>query len=179
MQNKKRAFTLIEMLVVIAIIGVLAGIITFVIAGARQKANATRAKADLTQLNNVMAIASAEGCNTLTVTNGSTNLKLSGTLPDGTTKEYATLSTPPSGFTYYINVDSNSATGCTGTPVAGEKYYSATGGANWTANGTPSTTITLSSNPTYCSKGSGFSASALYSCKNSGCFCSVSGGCAD
>ena len=53
--KKKEGFTLVEMLVVIAIIGILASIIFFSVGGAKEKAQIAKAKAEIRNIYNVFA----------------------------------------------------------------------------------------------------------------------------
>lgn len=147
--KKKKGFTLIEMLIVIAIIGVLAAIAIYAISGSRQKAAATRAIADITKLREAAEMASVEGCTSYQINAAGGSSQLACTAP--TAKNYATY-TVPSNATYSIDLN---------TAVAGV-----------------TTTATSPSQP-YSFVAGGFNGStATYTCTNSGCYCSSAGSCA-
>jgi len=59
---KKRGFTLIEMLIVVAIIGLLATIVLFAVARARKKAVATKMKTDMETIMKALEMAASDGC---------------------------------------------------------------------------------------------------------------------
>lgn len=149
MKNKRdKGFTLIEMLIVIAIIGILAAIIVFAISGSRQKTTATRAIADMTNLKEAAELAAVEGCTSYQINALGGSSVLACTAP--TAKNYATY-TAPAGATYLIDLD---------TAVAG------------------TTTSATSPSQPYSFTAQGFNNStATYTCTNAGCYCSAAGQC--
>ena len=150
--KKSKAFTLIEMLVVIVIIGILAAILIYSVSGARQKANAARAKADVMQVKNVIEKASSvEGCSTFDFTNAGNAT----TLSCGTTSGTIQL---PSVGTYVLTI-SNGASNCTNTGTT----------SSWTksASGCPTAGMT-----SYTLQATGFKNGATYTCTPAGCSCS-------
>lgn len=127
---RRNAFTLIEMLIVIAIIGVLAALIIVSVSGTRGKANATRAKADMAQIRNAVERAySVDGCSSFNFTNAGTGNKT--TLTCGGT-DYLDIQLPPTG-TYTLSFVGSTAN-CsnvgttawakTACPVSGLTSYS-------------------------------------------------------
>jgi len=149
MKNKNRAFTLIEMLIVIAVIGILAAIIIISVSGTRGKANAVRAKSDMANIKNAVEKAySVDGCSTLNFTNGAGN---KATLSCGGTN-YVDLQLPPAG-TYTLTV---------GTCVD-------TGTTSWTASGTCPTASATS----YTLRATNAGGTFDYSCTPTGCSCAV------
>ena len=168
-KKAKKGFTLIEMMVVIIIIGILSAFIIMSVIGVRQKASASRATAEMSQLKNIAEIANAEGCTQLTATSVNSGAGISIACTSGITKNYTTIQTSPAGATYTLLFDGNVKT-----------ITSTTGGA-WAFSGTgcasTGCTLTLSSSPTFTFTASGFTSSATYACSASGCSCSVSGGC--
>ncbi|MFH1182653.1 MAG: type II secretion system protein, partial [Candidatus Moraniibacteriota bacterium] len=149
MNQKKSGFTLIEMLIVIAIIGILSAVVIFAISGTRQKAAATRAIADMTSLKQAAEMASVEGCTSYQIDTLGGSSVLACTAPAA--KNYATYAAP-AGATYVIDLD---------TTVAGT-----------------TTTATSTSQP-FSFTAQGFSNNtATYTCVPSGCYCSSVGLCA-
>ncbi len=148
-KKTSKGFTLIEMLVVIVIIGILAAIVIYSVAGARQKANAARAKADMGQMKDSIEKAnSIEGCTNFTFTNSG-----NGTVLSCGGVNYATIQLPTIGG-YSLTVGTCINTGTT---------------SSWTASGTcPNTSTTIN----YTLQVSGLKNSATYTCTNSGCVCS-------
>jgi len=153
----KRAFTLIEMLIVIAIIGVLAAVLIFAVSGARGKANAARAKADMLQIKSTVEKASdVDGCIRFHITT-SGNAATVRCVTNST--DYGTIQVPSSG-SYILTVGTCVQTGT---------------GSTWTASGTcdAGSGVTLS---TYSFQTTGFSGEATntYTCNAAGCLCSNS-----
>lgn len=151
-QKKSKAFTLIEMLVVIAIIGILATLIIFSIAGTRQKAAAVKAKADMSQLQKTIEKASgADGCSSMTITStgNAAVIRCVSNLTD-----YANVQ-PPAFGAYVLNIN-----GCAITSASSSTW------------GTPSGCGTGVSPSNYSFQTTGLSGSATYTCTMSGCVCS-------
>ena len=144
-----KGFTLIEMLIVIAIIGILAAVVIFAISGTRQKASATRAISDMTTLRQAAEMASVEGCASYQINTVGDSSILACTAP--TAKNYATYRAP-AGATYLIDLD---------TSVAG------------------TTISATSPSQPFSFVAQGFSsATATYTCVPSGCYCSSPDSCA-
>jgi general secretion pathway protein G/type IV pilus assembly protein PilA len=69
----KKAFTLIELLIVIAIIGILAGIVLVSLTGALKKGKDSRIQADLQQVRNIAGMIMSDRGNYDELCNSSTN----------------------------------------------------------------------------------------------------------
>jgi len=162
MTNKNRAFTLIEMLIVIAVIGILATIIIFSVIGVRQKASATRAKADMTELKKSMEMASIDGCTAVSLVVSGSGATVKCTAPAAAAKDYSTLQTAPTSAIYTVTVP-----GATNSPM------SSVSGAAWSAGITgasPTAAFTFTA--------SGFeNAANSYICNPAGCACNSATGC--
>lgn len=158
-KKKKKGFTLIEMLVVIAIIGVLATIVIVNVSRSRKKAYATKAKADMVELVKALETAASEGCRQATFTSGV--LACSTGAPAGTS--YINIQNAPPGINYSVTIPS---TGTPATTTAGTGVW----GSNIAA-----TSIT----GTYTFTASGFEGTATFTCTDkTGCVCSTADGCA-
>ena len=166
LNKKRRAFTLIEMLIVIAIIGILATIVVFAIFGTRQKASATRAKADMAQLKNTLDMASVEGCTLLSVTPSGNGAVVSCTAPPNAAKNYITIQTPNSGGDYNLTIGAapNNSIRCNATSDA----------CTWSGS-------IMGKNPSaggYVFTAGGFNnGTENYTCTSGGCNCDTANGC--
>jgi len=147
----RKAFTLIEMLIVIAVIGVLAAIIITSVSGTRGKSNATRAKADLAQIRSVIERAySVDGCSTFNLTNTGNKATIS---CGGT--DYSDIQLPSAG-TYTITIGT-----CADT-----------GGTSWTRSGTcPTTAAAFTGAYTLTATNDG--GTFGYTCTQTGCSCTT------
>lgn len=152
----EKAFTLLEMLVVIAIIGILATLIIFSISGTRQKASAVKAKGDMSQLQKAVEKASGvDGCLSMTITTAG-NAAVVRCVTNST--DYASVQ-PPAFGNYVLNIN-----GCTITNNSPSTWASTSGCGTGV---TPSTYVFTTT---------GLSGAASYTCTPSGCTCS-SGNC--
>lgn len=167
-KKAKKGFTLIEMMVVIIIIGILSAFIIMSVVGVRQKASASRATAEISQLKNIAEMANAEGCTQLNIVSVNSGAGIKVSCNAGLTKDYTTIQTSPSGATYTLLFDGL------------VKTITSTSGGVWTFAGTgcasTGCTLALSSSPTFTFTASGFT-SGSYACSASGCSCSAVGGC--
>lgn len=158
-KNSKKGFTLIEMLVVIVIIGILAAIVIYSVAGARQKANATSAKGNITQLKDVIErVVSVEGCTEFSLATSGNALQVNCKPSGGSVTTYATIQKPNAPGNYDLTIGTNCS-------------YTTSTNQTWTA-GTVTGCASLVPN-TYLLKASGFTSSGVYSCDGSGCSCSA------
>jgi prepilin-type N-terminal cleavage/methylation domain-containing protein len=148
MKQKKSGFTLMEMLIVIAVIGILAAIVIFAVSGTRQKAAATRAIADMTNLKQAAEMAAVEGCTSYHIETVGGSSALACAAP--TAKNYATY-TAPAGATYDVDLDTGVAGSTQGATSTSQPY-------SFTARGFNTSTAT-------------------YTCVSSGCYCSSAGSC--
>lgn len=111
MRLKQKAFTLVEMLVVVAIIGILTTIVVVSVAGGRKKALATKAKADMIELQKGFEMAASEGCRTIKFdTAAATGGSLTCASGTGSGKIYANIKSAPQGITYSVKIGTTTVT---------------------------------------------------------------------
>jgi len=128
--NLSKGFTLIEMLIVIAVIGILAGIVLIAVSGTRNKASATRAIADMTKMRDAIEMASIDGCTTYVVNTSG----VSCTAP--VAKTYSTLQSAPSGATYTITFTSGTSYSLVANGFSGSATYTCSpGGCSCSVSG--------------------------------------------
>ena len=119
-QNQK-GFTLIEMMIVVAIIGMLSTLVIVVVTGARRKANATTAKGHLAQVSKAVDMVVASGCtmaaapvpgNPIACSDGSETFMQKVPSPPTTalTYDFATGWTSASNYTFTANGFDNGET---------------------------------------------------------------------
>ena len=105
--QKRKAFTLIELLIVIAIIAILAVIIVMNLLSARDKANYAKAKSEVQTISQAMMATIADGSSVLPTTatvSAATYIAANASLAKN-----LTVPTPPSGWNnYMITVTNNS-----------------------------------------------------------------------
>jgi len=102
-QKKEKGFTLIELLIVVAIIGLLATIVLVAVTRARKKANATQAKAHITEISKALDMYVANGCPgnvNVSINAGATIATPSGCATDPNDTLITAVPTAASGFTY-------------------------------------------------------------------------------
>jgi len=117
--KSKKAFTLIELLIVIAIIGILAAVIFVSLNTARKKAQDTQVKSDLTSLSQALEIVKIDRAltatawtyvvdNTSSVTDANISRWTDTATPGTGNRLVSKLPVNPFGGQYYIKVDSSS-----------------------------------------------------------------------
>lgn len=160
-KQNKYGFSLIELLVVVAIIGVLASILFAVVNNAREKNNAVKAKADLVQIMKAVELMADEGGDYRAVDTAAAGGSCSSTV-----------------FSVLTGANTAPAAGdeiCNGGQVKnGSAIYLQSipyeqGGYNYVVE----SDFTKDS---YGIQTAGFS-SGVWKCKDGSCFCTVSGGC--
>ena len=115
--NKQRGFTIVELLIVIVVIGILAGIVIVAYNGIQQKAHVAALQSDLKNASDQLEIDNVENGNypaTVAAANGGTGLKAS----PGTTYQYTASTVAPA--TYCLTATSSGS-----SPIS---FHIATGG---------------------------------------------------
>ncbi|MBU2025492.1 type II secretion system GspH family protein [Patescibacteria group bacterium] len=108
--KKQKGFTLIEMLIVVAIIGLLATIVLLAVTRARKKSMATQMKAHMEEMMKGMEMAGADGCPTVSAYGFTGTSSLTCTPPgaSGAVTYVSRIPAPPQG-----------CAGCTYTATSG------------------------------------------------------------
>jgi len=157
MKRKTNGFTLIEMLIVVAIIGIIATIALISVTRARKRAVATKGKAAMVEMVKGMEMAASEGCRYVDFTKGSGEAVLG---CNGTTVSYATVPGAPGGLSYAVNVDGSEVTS------SGET-------GEWSGS-----IVKKSTSGTYIFTVSGFENAESFTCTEAaGCKCTIADGC--
>jgi len=155
----KKGFTLIEMLIVVAIIGIIAAIALASVTRARKRAVGTRGKAAMTEMAKGMEMAASEGCRAVDFNGGAAEATLT---CNGKEVTYVTIPGAPGGMAYSVTIDSST--------VESDGIGS---NGNWGASLTNKSTSS-----TYSFEASGFEGEDTFTCDTQGCRCSDPNGCA-
>ncbi|MBD3244570.1 MAG: prepilin-type N-terminal cleavage/methylation domain-containing protein [Candidatus Moranbacteria bacterium] len=152
-QKKQKGFTLIEMMIVVAIIGLLATIVIVVVAGARKKANATTAKAHMAQISKALDLYVANGCDTTQLVHLQYGISIKGDTTCGGEVFMQKIPSPPAGSIKYYKCDAD-------TRLKGGPF-----------NATTERKVNAAH---YCIMAEGFEEGA-FKCVNGSCFCTEPG----
>ncbi len=118
--SARAGYTLIEILIVVAIIGILAAIILVLLTGSTDKASANKVKTELGSVKNAMAICCSNPTTTLgTTAGGAVCTGATGVLPTSTELEstgvtYSATSCGVSSPTYTVTLSGHKKTECNG-----------------------------------------------------------------
>jgi prepilin-type N-terminal cleavage/methylation domain-containing protein len=147
MKRDKKGFTLIEMLIVVAIIGLLATVVLFAVSRARKKAVASQMKAHVEEIMKALEMAATDGLVSVSVGSGLT--MDNGETGDDQIVYIQQVPNAPScdGCAYEIDT----------SDIADEAV-----------------TVDVS---TYEIIATGFEGTDTFTCTNGSCYCSINGGC--
>ena len=161
LRKSSKAFTLIEMLVVIVIIGILATIVVVSVSGTRKQALGAKGKAAAVEFQKAIEAAASSGCRTITPTVVAGKLKISCSAPN--TTEFATIDPAPADLTYTLTWNGINSTSASG--------------ADWSlGSGLGNTSV----NKDYTFVVSGYTKNdtSVFTCDSvKGCYCSTKDGC--
>lgn len=111
LERSRKAFTLIELLIVIAVIGILAGIVVFSVTGAQKKSRDNTRKTDIEQIKSALEMYK----------------QANGAYPESGCSDNSAGCYSPGGSVYYIVIQGSNTSGTSGSTVfksAISKYLS-------------------------------------------------------
>ncbi|MEA3273188.1 MAG: type II secretion system protein [Patescibacteria group bacterium] len=161
MKNKsKKGFTLIEMLIVVAIIGLLATVVLFAVARARKKAVATQMRAHMVEIMKGIEMSATDGVITVDVIAGGSIDSSSNTNISPTVTYVKHVPSKPNADISYV-IGGSGACDTLSNPATGA-------GTDFNGSGISTAEYEVCS--------SGF-ANGFFKCVGGSCWCSVDGGC--